>query len=146
MERHGWGNRKVRLATVGYPMTAFRMLSWARGLLGACAVLGVLLALPLQAFDATTGGILAAPDRYDRQSVTLNGAITNLSQRESQRGNAYYTFELRDGSGRIRVFSFGQAPCTEGKHVVVDGIFETVKRVGDYTFYNEVSATRVACR
>jgi hypothetical protein len=29
---------------------------------------------------------------------------------------------------------------------MVDGTFETVKRMGTYTFYNEVSATRVVCR
>ncbi len=78
--------------------------------------------------------------------MTLGGAVTNLNQRVSQRGNAYHTFDLQDATGRMRVFSFGQAPCPEGRQAAVDGTFETVKRVGGYTFYNEVTASRVICR
>jgi hypothetical protein len=64
----------------------------------------------------------------------------------SQRGNAYYSFDLQDATGRIRVFSFGQATCPEGREATVEGTFDTVKRVGGYTFYNEVTASRVMCR
>jgi hypothetical protein len=45
----------------------------------------------------------------------------------------------------IRVFSFGTAPCRVGG-ATVEGSFEKVKRQGRYTFYNEVTATRVLCR
>jgi hypothetical protein len=116
--------------------------SWALFLLAAW----LLAPSPLQAFNATAGAILAAPERYDKQAVTLGGAVTSLSQRVSRRGNPYYTFDLQDATGRIRVFSFGQAPCSEGRQALVDGTFATVKRVGGYTFYNEVTATRVVCR
>jgi hypothetical protein len=102
--------------------------------------------VPVQALDASAGAILAAPERYDKQPVTLNGALRNLDQRVSQRGNAYFTFDLQDSTGRVRVFSFGQTACSEGRQATVDGTFETVKRVGDYTFYNEVTASRVTCR
>lgn len=105
-----------------------------------------LLIVPVQAFNATAGAILAAPERYDRQAVTLSGSLTNLKERVSQRGNAYYTFDLQDATGRIRVFSFGQAPCPAGRQAIVEGTFETVKRVGEHTFYNEVTASRVVCR
>ena len=104
------------------------------------------LAPPVQALSATAGAILTAPERYDKQAVALGGAVTNLSQRVSQRGNAYYTFDLQDTTGRIRIFSFGQAPCPEGRQAIVDGTFERVKRVEEYTFYNEVTASRVVCR
>lgn len=126
-------------------MNVVTLRSGALWLLVACAIAGV-LASPAGAFEAAAGAILAAPERYDRQAVTLGGAITKLDQRVSQRGNAYYTFDLQDTTGRIRIFSFGQAPCSEGRRTVVDGTFEKVKRVGDYTFYNEVTASRVVCR
>lgn len=112
----------------------------------AWAALAGTFAFPVHAFEATARAILAAPERYDGQVVTLGGAVTNLNQRVSQRGNAYYTFDLHDATGRIRVFSFGQAPCSEGGRAVVNGTFETVKRVDQYTFYNEVTASRVMCR
>ncbi len=120
--------------------------SWGVSLLLVCFGLTWILAQPAQALTATAGAILAAPERYDRHAVTLDGAVTNLNQRVSQRGNTYYTFDLQDTTGRIRVFSFGQASCPEGRHAIVDGTFETVKRVGRYTFYNEVTASRVMCR
>jgi hypothetical protein len=104
------------------------------------------LAPTVQGFSATAGAILATPERYDKQAVTLSGAVTKLNQRVSQRGNAYYSFDLQDPTGRIRVFSFGQATCPEGREATVEGTFETVKRVGGYTFYNEVTASRVMCR
>jgi hypothetical protein len=101
---------------------------------------------PALALSATAGAILAAPERYDGQSVTLEGTVTHLSERVSQRGNAYYTFDLRDSTGVIRTFSFGKATCTEGMRATVDGTFERAKQVGRYTFYNEVTASRVTCR
>jgi len=120
--------------------------SWASRLLLALVSLASVLAPSVQAFNATAGAILAGPERYDRQAVTLGGTVTNLSQRVSQRGNTYYTFDLQDATGRIRIFSFGQAPCSEGRQAVVDGTFDTVKRVGRYTFHNEITANRVICR
>jgi hypothetical protein len=81
-------------------------------------VLVLALALPALAAPTTAGAILAAPDRYDGQPVTLQGALTHLSKRVSQRGNPYYTFDLQ----------------------------EKVKRVGRYTFFNEITATRIMCR
>ena len=120
--------------------------SWAFLFLLALVSLGSVLALSVQAFNATAAVILAGPERYDGQSVTLGGTVTNLSQRVSQRGNAYYMFDLQDATGRIRIFSFGQAPCSEGRQAVVDGRFDTMKRVGSYTFYNEITANRVTCR
>jgi DNA polymerase III alpha subunit len=105
-----------------------------------------ILAEPAQADTATAGAVLQTPERYDRQSVTLAGTVSNLDQRVSQRGNAYYTFDLQDATGRIRVFSFGKVPCPEGKQAIVDGTFEAVKRMGRYTFYNEVTASHVTCR
>ncbi len=97
------------------------------------------------AVNTSPSEILATPNRFDGQAVTITGTITNLSERVSQRGNPYYTFDLSDGKQAVRVFSFGKAPCRSGV-ASVDGTFQKVKPQGRYTFYNEVTATRLTCR
>ena len=63
----------------------------------------------------------------------------------SRTGNPYYTFDLGDGKALIRVFLFGQASCRKKASGMVEGRFEKVRRVGCYTFHNEVTATKVTC-
>jgi cytochrome c-type biogenesis protein CcmE len=98
-----------------------------------------------QAASTSPSEILANPDRFDGQTVTISGTITNLQERVSRAGNQYYTFDLSDGRQAVRVFSFGQVPCRVGG-VAVEGSFQKVKQQGRYTFYSEVTATRVGCR
>lgn len=98
------------------------------------------------ALGPSASTILADPDRFDGQPVTVTGAITNLRQTVSRRGNPYYTFDLSDGARTIRVFSFGRSPCKDGRAATVTGTFEKVHRVGRYVFSNEVTATEVTCR
>src|SRR2546425_12344319 len=99
-------------------------------------IVALMLAIPTLALalTATLSDIAANPDRYDGQSVTLHGSITNLRERVSRAGNPYYTFDLSDGKRAIRVFSFGAALCRSGI-ATVDGTFQKVKRQGRYTFY-----------
>jgi len=51
--------------------------------------------------DGTAKAVLSDPARYDAQAVTLAGTMTQLDARVSRRGNAFYTFKLDDGSGRV---------------------------------------------
>ena len=97
------------------------------------------------ALVTTPGEILANPDRFDGQVVTIEGTMSKLRQRVSRRGNPYYTFDLSDGKQAIRVFSFGRSPCRSGA-VMVEGAFDKVKRERQYVFHNEVNASRVICR
>ena len=123
-----------------------RPIDYPRGILLAATLCSLLLAVTVaHAVNTASSEILTIPDRFDGQAVTLNGIITNLRERVSQRGNPYYTFDLSDGKQAIRVFSFGNAPCGSGG-ATVEGTFEKVKRQGRYTFYNEVTAARVTCR
>ena len=78
--------------------------------------------------------------------MTLTGVVTALRVRVSEIRNDYYTFTLRPGGQGLTVFSFGLPPCPEGAPVVVDGVFQKVKRQGQYTFRNQVDATSVVCR
>ncbi len=110
-----------------------------------CCLLAVATSASAQVVNASPSEILANPDRFDSQPVTIRGTVTNLQERVSRAGNPYYTLDLSDGKQAIRVFSFGTAPCRVGG-ATVEGSFEKVKRQGRYTFYNEVTATRVMCR
>ena len=98
-----------------------------------------------QAVSTSPSDILANPDRFDGQAITIRGTVTNLQERVSRAGNPYYTLDLRDGKQAIRIFSFGTAPCRAGT-ATVEGTFAKAKQQGRYTFYNEVTATRVTCR
>jgi hypothetical protein len=93
-------------------------------LLIAVVVFGLLLATahPIDAVQASPETILTNPARFDGQSVTVSGTITNLRETFSRRGNPYYTLDLSDGKQAIRVFSFGKAPCHNGT-ATVDGTF-----------------------
>ncbi len=96
--------------------------------------------------EASPAEILTNPDRLDGKLVTLTGVVTNLQPRMSRRGNPYYTFDLTAEGRAVRVFSFGRSPCQAGATATVEGTFQRVKRVGRYTFYNEVEAREVTCR
>ena len=93
----------------------------------------------------TLSEILANPDRFDGQVVTIEGMVTNLRQRVSRRGDPYYKFDLSDGQRAIRVVSLGRPPCQSGA-VMVEGTFDKMKRGRRYTSYNVVNASRVICR
>jgi len=118
---------------------------WPRIVVTVVCLLAIATSASAQVVKASPGDILANPDRFDRQSVTISGTVTNLHERMSRAGNPYYTFDLGEGKQVIRVFSFGKAPCPIGR-ATVEGTFEKVKQQGRYTFYNEVTAARVTCR
>src|SRR5260370_12479396 len=109
---------------------------WRLQLATSCLSFTLAIAVPALGFSATPGAILAAPERYDGRSVALEGTVTHLSGLVSQRGHAYCTLDLRDGTGAIRVFSFATTSCTDGMSASVEGLFERAKRVGQYTFHN----------
>jgi DNA polymerase III alpha subunit len=115
-----------------------------RTLLAALCLLAIGALAHGETVNTTPSAILANPDRFDGQPVVIGGTITNLQERVSRAGNSYYTLDLSDGRQAIRVFSFGKAVCRAGR-ATVEGAFEKVKRQGRYTFYNEVTATRMTC-
>jgi hypothetical protein len=118
----------------------------SRLLLAALCGWAVLVTSSLaQGISTSPTDILRAPDRFDGRTVAIMGTITNLQERVSRAGNPYYTLDLSDGKQARRVFSFGTAPCRAGA-ATVEGTFAKVKQQGRYTFYNEVTATRMTCR
>jgi len=63
----------------------------------------------------------------------------------SRRGNDYTTFKLRDpnGSEVLNVFTWGHPTLGNGDCVLVEGVFEVEHHQGQYTFRNELEATKL---
>ena len=55
-------------------------------------VLLLVVVLPAWALQTSLSEILANPDKYDGQDVTITGTITNLHETVSRKGNPYYLF------------------------------------------------------
>ena len=88
--------------------------------------------------------ILSNPDKYDGQEVSVQGKASKIKPRTSKKGNDYMTFTLRDESGKgMSIFTFGHPTISDGQKVTVTGIFQKVKKVGKYTFYNEIEAKEI---
>ena len=88
--------------------------------------------------------ILSNPDKYDGQGVSVQGKASKINPRTSKKGNDYMTFTLRDELGKgMNIFSFGHPPILDGQKVTVTGIYQKVKKVGKYTFYNEIEAKAI---
>ena len=114
-------------------------------------VLPAALALVLWAVSVLAAGadlvtvkeLLAEPDKWHGRAVVVTGSVGKLEPRTSQRGNPYYTFLLNDGKQSVTVFSYGTPEVKDGNRVQVEGTFLKVKRVGKYTFQNQVDAIRI---
>jgi hypothetical protein len=103
----------------------------------------VALAGPALARDSI-GDILARPDAFDGREVVLEGKASAVDPRTSRRGNDYFTFRLSDETGAsMKVFSWGKPAIVPGDRVEVHGRFQRERRVGRYTFTNEVEASRI---
>ena len=61
-----------------------------------------------------------------------------------QIGNDYTTVSLVGSLGEsINVFIWGHSKIKEGRKAKVLGIYQKVKKMGRYTFYNEIEAIEV---
>lgn len=111
------------------------VLFWVVVLLG--------LAGPALARDRLSD-ILARPDAFDGREVVLAGKASAVDPRTSRRGNDYFTFRLSDETGAsLKVFSWGKPAIAPGDRVEVRGRFQRERRVGRYTFSDEVEASRI---
>jgi DNA polymerase III alpha subunit len=120
-------------------------MSRIRSTLRWLALAGVMLfsTAPVDAREATAQALLANPAQYDGQTVTVHGTVTGLRERTSRRGDAYTTFKLHDPSGAVSVFSWGHPTLKNRDRVEVEGVFQEVKHVAPYVFYNEIDARRI---
>jgi len=88
--------------------------------------------------------ILNDPDFYHQKVVIVIGKIKNLRLKVSRKGNPYTTFRLMDKTRNgLKVFIWEHQDLKEGDLVEVTGVFKRIKRVGIYTFFNEIEAERI---
>lgn len=94
--------------------------------------------------ETTVEKTLANKDSFDGKEVSVSDTISKLKLKTSKGGNEYTTFSLTNGSGvSLNVFVWGHSKVKEGQKVKVIGTYRKVKKVGRYTFYNEIEATEV---
>jgi len=88
--------------------------------------------------------IMARPDAFNGREVVVEGKASAVDPRTSRRGNDYFTFRLSDETGTsLKVFSWGKPVIAPGDRVQVSGRFQRERRVGRYSFTNEVDASRI---
>lgn len=109
------------------------------------AMILILLApFSAHAADLAICSITQNPQSFDHRTVALQGVATRVKETTSRRGNDYSTFELesRDGCA-LKIFTWGHPALSAGSQVRVEGEFKTEHHEGQYTFYNELQATKV---
>ena len=121
-------------------------ISKIRAILGVTlsilCVLIITTAANAQAIKTTVGNILSNPDQYDGKMVQVEAKVFLPHFKSSKKGNAYTTFKLENDGQSLSVFSFGTLPINGGDVVRVIGMYQKIKKVGRYTFYNEIDASR----
>ncbi|MCS6965695.1 MAG: hypothetical protein NZ473_02865 [Candidatus Kapabacteria bacterium] len=103
----------------------------------------VLLSICTRAQDIPVEELLENPQQYDGQPVSVVGTIANYREKISRAGNAYTTFRLQADGAAVNVFIWGHQGLGDGQRVRVQGVYRRVKRVGRYTFYNEIEAWQI---
>jgi hypothetical protein len=115
------------------------------GLIGQIATLALLASgAGVDAADVAVCSLVAKPSNFDRQVVTFQGVATGVKKKTSRRGNDYTLFKLQGAGGcTVDVFIWGHPKLSDGDHVRVEGVFETVHHQDQSVFYNQVEATKV---
>ena len=116
------------------------------GLIGQAAILALLASgASADAADVAICSLVAKPFNFDRQVITLQGTAGDVKRKTSRRGNDYTLFKLQGpgGCGTVDVFIWGHPKLSDGDHVRVEGVFETVHHQDQLVFYNQVEATKI---
>ena len=102
---------------------------------------------PVSKSTSLIARLLDDPEGWDGEVVMVSGKVIDLEHRRSRGGNLYSTFSVADQAGSwLKVFRWGHPRIEDGDQVEVEGVFKKEKRVGKYTFYNELEAERVVKR
>ncbi|MCP9471211.1 MAG: hypothetical protein NNA30_00555 [Nitrospira sp.] len=120
------------------------LLGTAVGLAGMCGPASPLVDPPAWAGTLTEiAELLAHPEQYDRQEVTVTGKVTNVQIATNRQGQLAYGFLLQDPAGTVKVISLGKPDVHEGDLVIVHGTFSRLRQVGRAIVYNEIKALSV---
>jgi cytochrome c-type biogenesis protein CcmE len=108
------------------------------------SILILLTSISTACENTTVSAIVADPHKSDGKEVCVEGSVSTLKFKTSKRGNPYTTFSVNDENRKsLNVFSHGTLSIQEGDEVKVTGRFDIEKKVGKYTFYNEIDASSV---
>jgi hypothetical protein len=95
------------------------------------------------AANVDIGQILKTPAEYDNKIGTIQGTATLVSEKISRIGNPYMTSRVQDSTGSIVIYTRGHPGIGNGDRVEVIGLFQQVKHIGRYTFYNEIDVQNI---
>jgi hypothetical protein len=99
---------------------------------------------PLQAGSMhEMADLLAHPDQYDKQEVSVVGEVSNLQIATTRDGQTVYGFLLKAGSGTVKVIGMGRTIVRDGEQVVVEGVFNRLRQGGRTAVLNEIKAEAV---
>jgi hypothetical protein len=130
MLRNGKADRHGRLA-----FTAFI----------AVVLLTVEGALWVAAGEVSIPAILAEPDKFDQQTVTVRGRARDIYRGQADRAT-FVSFALTDASGaKLRVWTLGNPEVPSEDEIEVTGVFQKARRRGraQKTIYNVLEATTI---
>lgn len=85
--------------------------------------------------------LLAHPEQYDRQAVTVAGKVANLQIATNRQGQPAYGFLLTGDKGTVKVVALGKVEVHEGEQVIVEGIFNRLRQAGRAIVFNEIKAS-----
>jgi hypothetical protein len=114
-------------------LSFLRTIQFARSFLTGVSLV-ILFTFATAAAETTISLILASPAQFDGKTVTVRGVATAVKPTISRRGNPYTTLRLQHGGSAVTVYMPGHQSTTNGDRVEVTGVFQTIKRVGSYTF------------
>ena len=120
----------------------------------SCTLTRCLLAiLPVLLFGGTSllragdmlemADLLAHPDQYDKQLVSVVGEVANLQLGTTKDGQNAYGFLLKSGNDTVKVIGLGRTAVHDGEQVVVEGIFNRLRQGGRTKVLNEIKAELV---
>jgi hypothetical protein len=113
-------------------------------LIAVLAFTGAVTAASLCAATLTeVTDLLAHPDQYDHQIVTVSGKVANFQLATNREGRPAYGFLLQSSAGTVKVVGLGKAEVREGDYVIVEGVFSRLRQAGRTIVYNEIKATSV---
>jgi len=87
--------------------------------------------------------LLAHPEQYDKQTVSVVGEVSNLQLATTRDGQNAYGFLLKSGKGTVKVLGLGKTRVRDGEQVVVEGIFNRLRQGGRTAVLNEIKAELV---
>ena len=131
-QRNGRHSLQSKLKRVGLLFATLALVGWMMPA----------LSLSASAMVEVTE-LLAHPDHYDHQAVTVSGRVASFQLATNRDGHPAFGFLLQDSAGTVKVVGLGKADVREGDYVVVEGIFSRLRQAGRAIVYNEIKATSV---